>query len=299
MDPSGARPRERVVDIVYLNGEFLPKSEARLSVDDRGFLFADGLYEVTPAYRGTFFRMDRHLDRLRMGLCALRIEWDGAQVRDFHRELLERNGLADEEMSIVYMQVTRGAAPRSHAFPSPAVPPTVYAYAKVFRRPSRERWSEGYAAITYPDQRWSRCDLKTVGLLPCVLAQQAAVDAGAHDALLVRDGMALEGAHANLFVGFGETLVTHPASNQILHGITREVVLQEARRLGIPVEERPIPLQQLAHATEVFFTGTTTEVRPTVTLDGRPVGDGKVGPLARRLLGAIEERVLAETGAAL
>lgn len=283
-------------NVVYLDGGFLPKGEARVSVDDRGFLFADGVYEVTPAYRGHFFREHRHVARLQRGLAALRIDWDAAGLGAIHQELLERNGIAGEEMSIVYLQVTRGAAPRSHAFPEPAVPPTVYAYARAFRRPSPERWEEGYTAITTPDLRWTRCDLKTVALLPCVMAQQAAVDAGAQDALLVRDGMALEGAHNNLFVVFGDTVVTHPASNQILHGITREVVLEEARGLGLPVEERAIPVEQLQCASEVFFTGTTTEVRPTVRIDGKPVGSGKVGPIARRLQEAFLARVRAETG---
>ena len=285
-------------DIVHLDGQYVAKGEARVSVDDRGFLFADGVYEVTPAYRGRFFREGRHVARLQRGLAALRIDWDPGELAGIHRELLAHNGLEDEEMSIVYLQVTRGAAPRSHAFPDPPVRPTVYAYARAFRRPTQERWEQGYFAITTPDLRWARCDLKTVALLPCVMAQQAAVDAGAQDALLVRDGMALEGAHNNLFVVFGDTVVTHPASNQILHGITREVVLEEARALGLPVEERAIPVEQLLCASEVFFTGTTTEVRPTVRLDGRSVGAGKVGPVARRLQEAFVARVQEETGVA-
>lgn len=284
-------------DIVYLNGEFLPKSEARVSVDDRGFLFADGIYEVTPVYGGRMFRFPRHLARVRKGLCELRLDWDSSQAEGIHRGLLEANGLLDAPMAIVYMQVTRGVAPRTHQFPVEPVPPTVYGYARPFKRIPRERWEQGYAAITVPDQRWARCDLKTIGLLPCVLAQQAAVDAGVQDSLLFRDGLALEGSHNNFFAVFGDRLVTHPASNQILHGITREVVLELAREEGIPVEERPIPLTELKLATESFFTGTTTEVRPTVQIDGRPVGDGKVGPVTRRLSAAFDACVARETGA--
>lgn len=282
-------------DLVFLNGEYVPRSRARISPDDRGFLFGDGLYEVTPTYGGRFLALDRHLARLQRGCRALRIMLpDG--LEDIHRELLERNGLLDEPMSIVYLQVTRGVAPRTHAFPDPPVSPTVYAWAKAFQRPEEEDWERGYGAVTVPDQRWSRADLKTVQLLPLAMAQQTAHEAGEADALLVRDGVALEGAHNNVFFVFDETLVTHPASNQILPGITRAIVLEEARRAAIPVEERPVSLSELKEASEVFFTGTTTEVRPTIRIDGRPLGDGVVGPVTRRVREVFLERVARESG---
>jgi len=283
------------VDTVYLNGEYLPRSEARVPVDDRGFLFADGVYEVTPAYGGRFFRLRRHLDRLKAGLCALRIDYDGAGVEELHHRLVELNGLGKEEVCTVYLQVTRGVAPRTHHFPPQPVTPTVYAFARAFRRPPRERWEQGFSAISHPDRRWARCDLKTVGLLPNVLAQQAAVEAGVQDAILVKDGMALEGAHNNLFAVFGETVATHPASNQILNGITREYVLELARGMGYRVEERPVPVEQLRFASELFFTGTTTEVRPTVEVDGWKIGDGKVGPVTRAIHHAFLDGVRQET----
>lgn len=282
-------------DLVFLNGEHLPRSRARISPDDRGFLFGDGLYEVTPAYDGRFLALDRHLARLQRGCRALRIVLP-ERLEDIHRELLERNGLLDAPMSIVYLQVTRGVAPRTHAFPDPPVSPTVYAWAKAFQRPEEEDWERGYGAVTVPDQRWSRADLKTVQLLPLAMAQQTAHEAGEADALLVRDGVALEGAHNNVFFVFDETLVTHPASNQILPGITRGIVLEEARRAAIPVEERPVSLSELEEASEVFFTGTTTEVRPTVRIDGRPLGDGVVGPVTRRVRELFLERVARESG---
>ncbi len=271
---------------VFLDGEYLPSDQARISVEDRGFLFGDAVYEVSPAYRGTFFRLDRHLDRMRRGLGALQIDWDVAELPGIHEGLLARNGLDAAEVSIVYLQVTRGVAPRTHHFPPGPVRPTVFGYAKEFLRPARERWEEGWAAITVPDQRWARADLKTTCLLPNVLAQEAARRSDVADAVLVRDGFALEGAHNNLFAVFGDTVVTHPASNQILHGITREFVLELARGAGMPVEERPIPLEELSGADEIFFTGTTTEIRPTVELDGLPVGEGRVGPVARALFDA-------------
>lgn len=278
---------------VYLNGQFLPADQATVSVNDRGFLLADGIYEVTPAYGGEFFRMDRHLARMQRGLCELRIDWtvDPQEIRGFHERLLDENGVRDAEMSIVYMQITRGAAPRTHYFPKDPVPPTVYAFAKGISRPDHDRWSQGFEAVTVPDRRWARCDIKTIALLPNVLAMQAAVDHGVTDALFVKDGVAIEGAHSNFFAVFGDTVATHPANNQILHGITRGYVLDLARELGYKVEERAVQVEELTYATEAFFTGTTAEVRPTVRIDGRNIGDGEVGPVARRLYEAFLEGI--------
>jgi D-alanine transaminase len=282
------------MSIVYLNGRYLAAESALVPVGDRGFLFGDGVYEVSPAYRGRFFLMDRHRVRLARGLGELRIGGaDLDELETVHHRLLAENDLADAEVSYVYVQITRGVAPRTHAFPATAVPPTVYAFAAEYRRPARERWEEGFGAVTVPDRRWARVDIKTINLLPNVLAQQTAVEAGAADALFVRDGVVLEGAHSNFFAVFGDTLVTHPASNVILHGITRGYVLGLARDLGIETVERAIQVEELAHADEAFFTGTTTEVRPTVTIDGHAVGEGRVGPVARRLFDALLERTRA------
>ena len=269
--------------IVYLNGKFLPKSEAVIPVEDRGFLFGDGVYEATSAYHGEPFLLDRHLARLSRSLKALRIGYDIAAMPDIHHRLLAENGLDRAPFSFVYVQVTRGVAPRGHAFPSERVPPTVYGFANPCVRPPRSRWEEGYSAVTVPDRRWGRADIKVTSLVANVLAQQAAVDAEAEDAIFVRDGMALEGTHNNLFAVIDGTLATSPASNYILHGITRGFVLERARALGIPVDERAIPVEELREAEEVFFAGTTTEIRPAVQVDGRPVGTGRVGPVTRRL----------------
>lgn len=283
---------------VYLNGEFVPKEKAFVSVDDRGFLFADGIYEVTPAYRGALFRIERHLERMQRGLDALRIGFDPAVLAEVHPRLLAENGLEDEPTAIVYVQVTRGVAPRAHAFPTTPVRPTVYAFAKEFKRPARDVWEQGFLATTVTDRRWGRADLKTIGLLPNCLALQAAIEDGSTDALLVRDGIAIEGAHSNFFAVLDGVVTTHPKTNQILHGITREYVLELARDLGLPVDERPIQIEEMASADEAFFTGTTTEVRPTVRIDGRPVGEGRVGPVARRLMDAFVAGVERETAAA-
>jgi D-alanine transaminase len=281
------------MSVVYLNGEFVPADEAMISVNDRGFLLSDGLYEVTPAYDGRFFRMDRHMARLERGLSELRIALDPAKagIRDVHERLMDENGLRAADMSIVYLQVTRGVAPRSHWFPKDPVQPTVYAFAKAILRPDRDRWLQGFEAVTVPDRRWARRDIKSIALLPNVLAMQAAVDHGVTDALLVSEGVAIEGGHANFFAVFGDTIATHPTSNRILHGVTRAYVLEIARELGFHVEERAVQVEELQHATETFFTGTTAEVRPTVRIDGRNIGDGAVGPVARRLYEAFLEGV--------
>jgi D-alanine transaminase len=278
---------------VYLNGEYIPADEARISVNDRGFLLSDGVYEVTPVYRGSLFRLDRHLARLSRGLRELRIKMalGEDELRAFHERLVELNDLDGADLAMVYMQVTRGVAPRTHYFPKTPVPPTVYAFAKSVQRPDAEQWNGGFDAITVPDRRWARCDIKSIALLPNVLAMQAAVDAGATDALFVRDGVAIEGAHSNFVAVFGDTLATFPTTNQILPGITRAFVLELARELGYHVEERAVQLEELARATESFFTGTTTEIRPVVRIDGRPVGDGAVGPVARRLYDAFRETI--------
>jgi len=284
------------MDTVYLNGSYLPRDQALIPADDRGFIFGDGLYEVTPFYRGVPFRMDAHMARMQKGFRELRIRPPADDLSALQFELMRRNGLKGEEMAIVYLQVTRGTAPRAHTFPDPEVPPSVYAWARPFQRPSPEEWSAGFGAIRVPDRRWARADLKTVQLLPNVMAQQEAKEAGATDALFVRDGLALEGGQTNLFVVVDGVLLTHPASNQILHGISRAAVLELAAELGIPTEVRPIPESELDRASEVFFTGTTAEVRPTVRLDGRPVGDGKVGPVARKLHAGFHGKVAEECG---
>ena len=269
--------------VVYLNGAYLQADDAMVSVNDRGFLLADGIYEVTPAYRGRLFLFDRHKARMTNGLRELRIDYDLSGLKGVKTELLARNGLEDAETSLVYIQVTRGVAPRTHAFPPGPVEPTVYAFARAFSRPADEAWNAGFRAITAPDERWGRVDIKTIQLLPNALAMQAAAEAGVQNVVFHRDGIVTEGGHANFMAVFGDTVVTHPADHRILHGVTRGFVLELARDLGIPVEERTFSLDELAGADEAFYTGTTTEVYPTVEIDGRPVGDGSVGPVTRRL----------------
>jgi D-alanine transaminase len=271
------------MSIVYLNGEFIPKSEAKVSVEDRGFLLGDGVYEVAPFYEGVALCMDRHLARLDRSLAALRIVCDVSGIEDMLRRLVAVNGLETAERSMVYLQITRGVAPRTHYFPEGRVAPTVYAFARTWSRPADDVWSRGFTAITVPDRRWMRVDIKTICLLPNGLAYQDAREAGADDAILVRDGVAIEGTHQNFWGVFGGTVVTHPETNLILAGITRAVVLDIAHDLGFPVQERAIQLEELAGADELFFTGTTGEVRPCVEVDGSKIGAGRTGPVTRAL----------------
>lgn len=274
---------------VYLNGQFLPKDQARISPDDRAFLFADGAYEVVRAYRGHLFRAKEHWDRFDYSLKALRIpapvDTDFSAIAS---ELLKRNNLADAEAT-VYLQISRGAAPRKHAFPA-EITPTVYAFAAPFSNPV-EKWASGVKVITLPDQRWARCDIKSVSLLPNVLANQQAQEVGAHEAVLVRDGYAMEGSLSNFAVVLDGVVHTAPRTNYILSGISRLVALGLCSALGVPVREFPVAEADLKCATEAMLFGTTNEVMPVVQINERKVGHGQPGPLTRKLQQAFRNYV--------
>ncbi len=242
-------------------------------------------------YSGRCFLLPRHLKRLRWCLSSLQIQADVESMGEVSDELISRNGLRDAEFAIFYIQITRGAAPRSHAFPVDVPSPTVYAFTSELVRAHPDRWERGFAAITVTDRRWGRVDIKTTNLLPNVFAQQAAAEAGVEDALFVRDGYVKEGTHNNVFVVSDGEVATPPATHSILHGVTRAYILELCEELGIPAAERPIALSELKQADEVFFTGTTTEVRPTVNVDGEPIGAGRPGPVTRSLSSTYRERV--------
>jgi len=269
-------------DIVYFDGRYIAKGEVRVSPDDRGFLLGDGIYEVAAAYDGRFVALDRHMDRLRRSLRESRIDDTIADpLETVFQELLERNGFAESGKAMVYLQVTRGVAPRSHAFPKSAPRPTVYAYASPF--PDMGDLASGIGAITRPDLRWSRCDIKVISLIANVLANQEAKESGAFEAILIRDGFALEGTHTSFFAVKDGVVRTAPLSNFILPGITRELAIEAIHRDGIELVEEPIRDKELASMDELFITGTTTEVVPITRLDGKPVGDGSPGPVTRRI----------------
>lgn len=270
-------------DIVYFDGRYVSKGDVHVSPDDRGFLLGDGIYEVAAAYDGRFIALDRHMQRLRRSLVEARIDATVADpLETVFQELLERNGFADAGKSMVYLQVTRGVAPRSHAFPKSHPRPTVYAYATPF--PDMGDLEAGVAAITRPDLRWSRCDIKTISLIANCMANQEAKENGAFEAILIRDGVALEGTHTSFFGVVNGVVRTAPISNFILPGVTRELVIEAAERAGIDILLEPLIEAELANADELFITGTTTEVVPIVTLNGKPVGSGQPGPVTTRLI---------------
>jgi D-alanine transaminase len=269
--------------IVYWNGEYLPLEQARLSPLDRGFLFADGLYEVARFYLGRPYRMAEHVERLREGLTVLRLPVDAGFYPEVARRLLEENGLATGD-AIVYAQVTRGAAPRTHAFPPADTPPTVFAFARASDPPLSP---EAAAAILVPDERWARCNIKSIMLLPNVLAVQAAREAGAVDAIFVRDGLALEATKANLFLVKNSVVRTAPNGPWILPGVTRGAALDAARRLGHAVEEKAFTVEELFAADEVFLASTSLWTHSLTRIDGRTVGGGEPGRVAARLRDAL------------
>src|SRR2546425_9607217 len=274
---------------VYVNGAYLDRAAARVPVDDRGFLFGDGVYEVTRAVNGQLFAWEPHLRRLARGLEALSIVLPDVRLLEVSEHLLEENALETGDAT-VYLQITRGVAERRHHFPPPGTAPTVFLSASRLVVPDELR-ARGAAAITTADLRWERCDLKTVNLLPNVLAKQQAVAAGAFEALLVRDGIVTEGASSNLFAVIAGKLHTHPPTHRILAGITREVVLELAAELAIPVVLEPITRAALSTASEVMITATTADVMPVVSVDGSRVGDGRPGGVARRLHAALRARM--------
>jgi len=269
--------------LVYLDGSILPLADARISPEDRAFLFADGVYEALLARRGRPLLWAEHERRLRQGLAALRIDLPRPEeLRGATEELLRRNDLLASD-AVVYLQVSRGAAPRAHAFPSPPVAATVYMTVRAWSGHPPAMTRDGVAVLTVPDDRWARCDIKSTALLANVLAHQRAKEAGAWEAVFVRDGVAIEGSHSNLFAVCDGAIVTYPACNYILDGVTRGCVLALAGEMGIPARLCALPLPDLLAADEVFLTGTTTEVLPVVQVDGRRIGGGRPGPITLQL----------------
>ncbi|MCU0649576.1 MAG: aminotransferase class IV [Gemmatimonadaceae bacterium] len=272
-------------EIVWLDGQFLPRDEARIAVDDRGFIFGDGIYEVTRCVDGRLFEGRRHLVRMHAGLEGIRIAAthlpSDAELLALHHELLARNGLTVGQAT-VYLQITRGAAPRAHQFPAGDVRPTLFLSATRIT-PAESLRATGARAVLLPDLRWARCDLKTVNLLGAVLAKQRAVEAGAQEAVLHRDGVVTEGSITNVFGVLDGVVRTHPVGTRILRGVTRDVTLELLHAMGQPVEERALLVEELPLVSELFYTSTTQDAMPIVLLDERVIGDGTPGPVARRL----------------
>jgi D-alanine transaminase len=285
--------------LAYLNGQFLPRAAAAVPVEDRGFVFGDGVYEVWRVVGGRLFETQRHLARLSSGLSELRIPApdlvDPDRLTAIADRLLADDALLDGEATF-YVEITRGVAPRTHQFPSGKIAPTVFAMANRFKPPEELRRS-GANCITMPDVRWLRCDIKTIQLLPNVLGKQAAAEAGALDVLFVRDGVITETSHANVLAVIDGVIRTHPTNHLILPGVTRAVVLEIARDLRLQVDETPFLPADLTRASEVFLAGTTTDVMPIVRVDDVVIGDGKPGPVATTLFRELRQRLdaLAQT----
>ena len=268
---------------VYLNGRFLPPGQAMVPVLDRGFLFGDGVYEVIPAYGGRLFRLEEHLARLEDSLAAVRIRnpHDRAGWAALLTRLVADNGGGDQS---VYLQVTRGAdSKRDHAFPK-GIAPTVFAMSTPMAPLPPGMAERGIAAITRDDYRWARCDIKAITLLANVLLRQEAVDAGAYETILLRDGHAIEGAASNLFIVEDGVILTPPKGPLLLPGITRDLVLELAAAHGQSAREAAIGEAQLRAADEIWLTSSTREIMPVTLLDGAPVNGGKPGPVWARML---------------
>lgn len=267
--------------LANLNGELMALEEARIPALDRGFLFGDAVYEVLRVYQGRPWLADEHFRRLRHSLEAVRIE--GVDVGRLRRRAEETITAGAFQEATVYLQVTRGVAPRKHPFPANTTP-LEFLYVQDFADPYVEARREGAAVITYPDLRWDRCDIKSTNLLGNVLAAQAAAEAGCVEALFsLPDGTLTEGTHTSFFGVLDGVLLTRPASNAILPGITRGLILRLSERAGVPVREQTLRRDDLDRVTELFLTGTTSEVLPVVRVDGRQVGAGRPGPVTSRL----------------
>jgi D-alanine transaminase len=265
-------------DIGYLNGHFSPLGEIKISPDDRGFLFGDGVYEVIRAYHGVPAFWGEHFKRLVRSAREIQLHFSLDQA-GFHRLLLAGLQQSEYQEAKIYIQVTRGVAPREHTFPS-NVKPTVFLAIRRMGSLPTEVCQRGVSVITVPDIRWHRCDIKSLNLLPNVLAKQQAREAKAFEGIFVRDGLVTEGATSNIFVVKNGVLITPELNHLVLPGVTQQQVATLAQANGLEVQFRPIPISELLYSDEVFLVGTTIEVLPVIQVDEQPIQDGKPGPIS-------------------
>jgi len=276
-------------DIGFVNGRFLPLEEATVSVEDRGFQFGDGVYEVIRTYHGRPFYLDAHLARLERSAKAIELPlpWSVQQWVTYIRDGITRSGYPESK---VYLQLTRGVAPRDHVFPA-AAKPTAVMTVREMRPMEPALQASGVAVMTMDDWRWGRCDIKSVNLLPNVMARQKAKQAGAFEALFIRNGRVTEGAVSNVMIVKAGLVLTAPEGEQILSGVTRTIMLGLIRKEGLPLKERFVTLDEFLRADEIFLTGTTVEVLPVIRVDGQPVGSGKPGPVTLKLQASFQRFV--------
>ncbi len=267
--------------IVYLNGDFLPLEEARVPVLDRGFIYGDGVYELIPVYGRRPFRLPHHLARLQRSLDGIRLAnpHTVAEWSELVAELVAKQPFDDQG---VYFQVTRGVAKRDHTFP-PGVAPTVFMMSNPLATPSAEQVERGVAVVTAEDNRWHRCDLKTISLVGNVLMRQLAADVGAIETVMFRDGWLTEASASNVLVVVRGVIVAPPKDNLILPGITYDAAEEFAREAGLPLEQRPVARAEALAADEMWLSSSTKEILAVTTLDGAPFGGGKPGPVFRQV----------------
>jgi D-alanine transaminase len=278
------------MEIAYYNGNYLPKDEVKISPDDRGFLFAEGIYEVIRWYEGFFYDMEGHLARLERSLREVMIKWpEENSFPLIARELIRLNNL-ERSSALIYLQVTRGSAERTHSFPSPPVTPTVYAFAKDFI-PENAGKESGIGVMLKEDIRWSRCDIKSVALLPNTLSFQEALDRGFFECAFVRNGIITECSHSNMFFVVNGILFTHPESIHILSGITRKNIILVARKAGIQVIEEAVSENMLGKVQEIFITNTSGEITPVINVGDMAIGGGIPGPVTRIIRERFNEEI--------
>ena len=279
-------------ELIWINGEIMPLGDARIGVEDRGFQFADGVYEVVRIYNGKAFTLDAHLQRLAKSAESIEIKLpvSGTQLRGEIVKFIARNPLAD---GMIYLQLTRGAAPRNHAFPD--CKPTLLFYARALDPLGDPAKSQGVRLITVTDERWKRCWIKSIALLPNVLAKNKALAAGADEAVFIDDGVVTECSSSNIFIIRGRRLLTHAVGPKVLPGITRAVLLELAPTTGLSVGEESFSEDEAIHADEVFITSTTREISWVLQWNQIPIDSGKCGPHTLALHEALRKRIAAET----
>lgn len=278
----------RTEPVVYLNGDYLPLADAKVSVLDRGFIFGDGVYEVIPAYGGHPFRMHNHLERLDNSLKAIQIKnpLTTEQWQSAIKAIIEANNYYDQS---VYIQVTRGVAPRDHRFPHQNKP-TIFIMANSLEEQPAEISKNGIKAVTLADNRWLNCHIKSISLLANVLLRQEAQDQGAQEAILIRNGEATEGAASNLFIVHDHCLITPPTGPTLLPGVTRNLIVEIAPEHSICLKEQVISKDELFNADEIWLTSSTKEILPVTSLNDKIIGNGKPGPYWQKIMTAYQQR---------
>jgi D-alanine transaminase len=271
--------------MILFGDQLIEKTQVQIDIEDRAYQFGDGVYEVIRVYNGQPFYLKEHLIRLEKSAQAIRLPlpYSINKIQSLLQQLLEKSSTAEGK---IYLQISRGTAPRNHAFP-PNAKPLLVAYFDTIDRPL-SKLQHGISAITTADLRWLRCDIKSLNLLPAVLAKQEAVDQGCEEALLVRDEKITEGSSSNVFFVQQGKLITHPSNHLILHGITRQITIDLANQLKVPIVYQALSQQQLEHIDECFITSTTVEICPVVQIDGKAVGNGQPGPITRQLQQAFD-----------